>query len=168
MTQQETMTDQQLYHDLADRARQQTIGSYGPQAADLFHAAEQLVLAGHVQRSLPNWGHVYAGGEWRTVSTGYCGHCRITDPRVICVHKLAIAYADLLHRHTALNTPAAAGHPSPSASLPVGRRPSACASALSGPTWRSRRTNRPDHKHCPRCGGWLTREGGCNKCGGAR
>lgn len=33
---------------------------------------------------------------------------------------------------------------------------------------KGKRARSGAHRHCPKCGGWLTAEGACNKCGGAR
>lgn len=161
-----TMIDQQTRQDLANRARQQIVEAYGPYASDLFHHAERLVLAGRVQLTARNTGLVYAEPHgWRNVSPGYCSHCLITDPTLVCVHKLAIAYADLLNRHLALNSAPV---------LHCEQPPAATFPGLHGHySTRSRRirrsgTRRPDHRHCPRCGGWLTAHGACNRCGGAR
>lgn len=147
---------------LADRALRQTreLGL----RTDLFERAELLVLEGQVALSGRNEGQVYDNGWWAHVGLGDCGHCRHLGGRV-CAHQLAVAFADLLRRHAPTLAREDRGPSTPGVGV-TGR--------LVGSTFDKKPRKAPrhkgagDHTHCPRCGGWLTAEGGCNKCGGGR
>lgn len=141
---------------LAARARAQTVRKYDLPAS-LFEQAETLVEKKHVTLLGHNYGDVWDNG-WQLVTSTHCLHCRDAAAPRICVHKLAVWYADLLHRHITSPPPPL----SPSPSLPLTRPGGYSARPRRRAT---RRAN--DGKHCPRCGGWLTATGGCNKCGGS-
>ena len=152
---------------LAERARRQAVERYAlPE--DLFDEAERLVMSGAVHLTGHNEGLVGDMGLRAMVTTRECGHCY--GIHGICRHRLAVAFADLLARNaTGGQADPGNGERPPAASGrgTLGRygggklRPVRIARAARKATWSKGGTD-----HCPRCGGFLSAGGGCNKCGG--
>ena len=158
---------------LTVRARQQTVERYKLSPA-LFDEAESLVTSGQVHLITPGDGLVRERGTWAIVTLRECGHCAYSLTGGICVHRLAIAFADLLARHVpACGERSVAdngggrgegGFEAGAGVTGLGR-----GRGYSGPALRrSRRVRKAGtNDHCPKCGGFLDSAGGCNKCGGA-
>lgn len=158
---------------LAERARTQAVERYGPTARELVETAIRAVAGGHVALAGRNVGRVEDGGLWLAVDLEYCGHCGAQDPRAVCWHKLALAFADLLARH--LPDDGATARGAAQAAAGGGTAAGVGASGLgrgrySGVPLRhvkSFRRRGGKQGHCPRCGAFLDSGGGCNNCGAA-
>ncbi len=158
---------------LAERARTQAVTKYGPSARSLVERAIAAVAGGHVALAGRNIGRVQDNGLWLAVDLEYCGHCGAQDPRAVCWHKLAVAFADLLARH--LPDDAEPQAVERAAGQGTGTTAGAGVAGLghgrySGVPLRhvkplGRRAGKPGH--CPRCGAFLDSSGACNKCGAA-
>lgn len=154
--------------ELAARARTQTVEKYHAPAS-LFEQAERMVEAGHVLLTGRNHGSVWSNG-WMAVGSDYCAHCRDAFQPVLCAHKLAVWYADLLARHMPKpeqgHKPDIGSGQAETGTMRLGRTGGYSGRPLSRRRLRVK-GKKSDGKHCPRCGGWLTAAGGCNLCGGA-